>query len=47
MCEKLCAFLTGKTGYLLGFIGCFLIVALALVIQTQYELNPCPQAYKC
>ncbi len=42
MCEKLCAFLTGKTGYLLGFIGCFLIVALALVIQTHYELNPCP-----
>ena len=42
MCEKLCAFLTGKTGYLLGFIKCFMIVGLALVIQTQYELNPCP-----
>lgn len=35
-------FLRGKTGYLLGFVACFGIVALALVIQTQYELEPCP-----
>ncbi len=35
-------FLKGKTGYLLGFVACFGLVALALVIQTQYELEPCP-----
>lgn len=35
-------FLKGKTGYLLGFVACFGIVVLALVIQTQYELEPCP-----
>ncbi|MDZ4142211.1 MAG: disulfide bond formation protein B [Methylotenera sp.] len=35
-------FLTGKTGYLLGFAGCFAVVALALVIQTHYKLEPCP-----
>jgi len=35
-------FLKGKTGYLLGFAACFGIVALALVIQTQYNLDPCP-----
>ncbi len=34
--------LKGKTGYLLGFVSCFAIVALALVIQTQYDLEPCP-----
>ncbi len=34
--------LKGKTGYLLGFIVSFAIVALALVIQTQYNLEPCP-----
>jgi protein dithiol:quinone oxidoreductase len=34
--------LKGKTGYLFGFISCFLIVGLALVIQTQYKLDPCP-----
>ncbi len=34
--------LKGKTGYLLGFVACFGIVALALVIQTQYALEPCP-----
>lgn len=39
---KLTGFLTGKRGYLLGFIACFAIVALALVIQTQYNLEPCP-----
>ncbi|MFW5432277.1 MAG: disulfide bond formation protein B [Methylophilaceae bacterium] len=35
-------YLKGKTGYLLGFAACFGIVALALVIQTQYQLEPCP-----
>lgn len=34
--------LAGKTGYLLGFVLSFAIVALALVIQTQYNLEPCP-----
>lgn len=35
-------FLKGKTGNLLGFVTCFGIVASALVIQTVYELEPCP-----
>jgi len=34
--------LAGKRGYLLGFALCFGIVALALVIQTTYKLEPCP-----
>lgn len=34
--------LSGKSGYLLGFIACFGLVAMALVIQTHYQLNPCP-----
>ena len=33
---------TGKSGYLIGFVACFGIVILALVIQTQYNLEPCP-----
>ncbi|MES2636661.1 MAG: disulfide bond formation protein B [Pseudomonadota bacterium] len=33
---------TGRNGYLLGFVLCFGIVALALVIQTTYKLEPCP-----
>jgi protein dithiol:quinone oxidoreductase len=32
----------GKSGYLIGFAACFGIVALALVIQTKYNLEPCP-----
>ena len=32
----------GKRGYLLGFFGCFGLVALALWIQTRYHLEPCP-----
>ena len=32
----------GKFGYLLGFVLCFAIVALALVVQTTYQLEPCP-----
>ena len=34
--------LSGKSGYILGGIGCFATVALALVIQTKYNLEPCP-----
>ncbi len=33
---------TGKSGYLIGFAACFGIVILALIIQTQYNLEPCP-----
>ena len=33
---------TGKTGYLIGFAGCFATVILALIIQTVYKLEPCP-----
>jgi protein dithiol:quinone oxidoreductase len=33
---------SGKSGYLIGFVACFGIVALALVIQTVYKLEPCP-----
>ncbi|MDP8567608.1 disulfide bond formation protein B [Methylophilus aquaticus] len=32
----------GRSGYLLGFIACFCIVGLALVIQVQNNLEPCP-----
>ena len=35
-------FFSGRSGYLLGFIGCFGLVAVALIIQTQYHLEPCP-----
>lgn len=34
--------LSGRTGYLLGFFACFGLVAVALVIQTHYHLEPCP-----
>ena len=34
--------LSGKSGYILGGIGCFATVILALVIQTKYNLEPCP-----
>ncbi len=34
--------LTGRSGYLIGFLACFGLVALALWIQTQYHLEPCP-----
>jgi protein dithiol:quinone oxidoreductase len=34
--------LSGKSGYFLGSIACFATVALALVIQTKYNLEPCP-----
>jgi protein dithiol:quinone oxidoreductase len=34
--------LTGRTGYLIGFLKCFGLVGLALWIQTRYNLEPCP-----
>ena len=34
--------LSGRTGYLLGFFASFGLVALALLIQTHYKLEPCP-----
>lgn len=34
--------LAGRSGYLIGFLACFGLVALALWIQTQYHLEPCP-----
>ena len=33
---------SGKAGYILGGVACFATVALALVIQTKYNLEPCP-----
>ena len=33
---------SGKIGYFIGFVACFGIVILALVIQTVYKLEPCP-----
>ena len=32
----------GRTGYFIGFIVCFVLVGLALWIQTRYNLEPCP-----
>jgi len=32
----------GRSGYLLGFLGSFGLVALALLIQQKYHLEPCP-----
>lgn len=34
--------LSGRTGYLLGFITSFGLVAYALYIQQRYDLEPCP-----
>lgn len=34
--------LSARAGYLLGFVSCFAGVALALWIQTRYQLEPCP-----
>ncbi len=34
--------LAGRSGYLIGFVACFGLVGLALWIQTQYSLEPCP-----
>jgi disulfide bond formation protein DsbB len=33
---------SGRSGYIIGFVACFATVALALVIQTKYNLEPCP-----
>jgi len=33
---------SGRTGYSLGFVASFSLVALALVIQTKFKLEPCP-----
>lgn len=38
----MCQLFKGRTAYVLGFLACFGIVALALVIQTQNNLEPCP-----
>ncbi len=43
MTSQLCSKLFGgRAGYFLGFIASFGLVGLALVIQTQYHLEPCP-----
>ena len=34
--------LAGRSGYLIGFFASFGLVALALWIQTTYNLEPCP-----
>ncbi len=34
--------LNNRTAYVLGFLASFGLVVLALVIQTQYKLEPCP-----
>jgi protein dithiol:quinone oxidoreductase len=38
----MCQWFKGKGGYVLGFLACFGIVALALAIQVHYSLEPCP-----
>ena len=38
----MCQWFQGRGGYVLGFLACFGIVALALVIQVQNQLEPCP-----
>jgi len=35
-------FLASRLAYFVGFFASFGLVALALVIQTQYKLEPCP-----
>jgi len=40
--KRFLQYLSGKTGYLIGFATSFAIVILALVIQTVYKLEPCP-----
>lgn len=42
MIKMLNKFLAGRAGYLVGFFTSFGLVALALWIQTQYHLEPCP-----
>jgi protein dithiol:quinone oxidoreductase len=38
----MCEWFKGKGGYIVGFLACFGIVALALAIQVHYQLEPCP-----
>jgi protein dithiol:quinone oxidoreductase len=38
----MCQWFKGKGGYIVGFLACFGIVALALTIQVHYKLEPCP-----
>ena len=38
----MCQWFKGRGGYVLGFLACFGIVALALAIQVHYNLEPCP-----
>lgn len=38
----MCQWFKGRGGYILGFLACFGIVALALAIQVHYNLEPCP-----
>jgi protein dithiol:quinone oxidoreductase len=38
----MCQWFKGRGGYVLGFLACFGIVALALAIQVHYKLEPCP-----
>ena len=37
-----CRMLAGRTGYLLGFLVSFGVVGLALYLQQQHNLDPCP-----
>lgn len=38
----MCQWFKGRGGYVLGFLACFGIVALALAIQVHNNLEPCP-----
>ena len=42
MFDKLCVRLSGRLGYILGFLASFGLVALALHIQVRDNLEPCP-----
>ena len=42
LCNFLSKFFSGRTGYFIGFLASFGIVAYGLYIQQQYNLEPCP-----
>jgi protein dithiol:quinone oxidoreductase len=42
LCHFLNKCFSGRTGYFIGFIVSFAIVAYGLYIQQQYHLEPCP-----
>jgi disulfide bond formation protein DsbB len=42
MQNKLCNTFSGRTGYILGFLASFGLVAFALYIQQKHNLEPCP-----